>query len=143
VLVVGGSLLVILRRREGDLRLTRPVRAFVVRQWLPLALVLLMALLSLWFAWVKEPLVPTILANLAMLASAVWLITVGLREERGRPFSAGVLYFLFWAVLRYFDLFGRFGGMLGGAFLFFLCGAALFVVSQFWRQRKQRRIYHV
>ena len=140
VLVVGSTLFVILRRKEGDLRLTRPIRAFVSRQWLPLGLVLLMTLLSLWVALVREPLLLTILANIAMLASAFWLITVGLREERGRPFAAGVLYFLLWAVLRYFDLFGSFGGMLGGAFMFFLCGATLFVVSLYWRQRKQRRI---
>lgn len=140
VLVVGSTLLVIRRRREGDPRLTRPVRAFISRQWLPLGLVLLMTLLCLWTALVQEPLVPTVLANLAMLASALWLITVGLREERGRPFAAGVLYFLFWAILRYFDLFGGFAGMVGGALLFLLCGVTLFVVSQFWRQRKQRRI---
>lgn len=140
LLIVGGSLLVILRRREGDPRLICPVRAFVSRQWLPLGLVLLMTLLSSWFALVPEPFVPTLLANVAMLASAVWLMAVGLREERGRPFAAGVLYFLLWAVLRYFDLFGGFGGMLGAAFMFFLCGAALFVVSQYWRQRKQRRV---
>jgi len=157
VLIVGGALLVILRRREGNPRLTRPVRAFISRQWLPLTLVLLMTLLSLrvtlveepwanrsrWstpFFLLEDPLVPTVLANLAMLASAVWLITVGLREERGRPFAAGVLYFLLWAVLRYIDLFGSFGGMLGGAFMFFLCGLSLFVVSQFWRHRKQRKI---
>lgn len=141
-LVVGGSLFVILRRRQGDPRLTRPVLAFFSRQWLPLGLVLLMTALSLWVAVVEEPLLPTILANIAMLASAWWLITVGLREERGRPFTAGVLYFLLWAVLRYIDLFGEFAGMLGGALMFLLCGVALFVVSQFWRQRKQRKTSH-
>jgi hypothetical protein len=140
MLVVGGTLFVILRRREGEARLTRPVRAFVSRQWLPLGLVLLMTLSSLWVALARESLLPMILANLAMLASAFWLIQVGTREERGRPFATGVLYFLLWAVLRYFDLFGGFGGMLGGAFLFFLCGVTLFVVSLYWRQRKQRRI---
>ncbi len=139
MLVVGGTLFVILRRREGEARLTR-VRAFVSRQWLPLGLVLLMTLSSLWVALARESLLPMILANLAMLASAFWLIQVGTREERGRPFATGVLYFLLWAVLRYFDLFGGFGGMLGGAFLFFLCGVTLFVVSLYWRQRKQRRI---
>jgi hypothetical protein len=85
---------------------------------------------------------PTVLANVAMLASAWWLITVGLREERGQPFTAGVLYFLLWAVLRYIDLFGEFAGMLGGALMFLLCGVALFAVSQFWRQRKQRKTSH-
>src|ERR1700682_925739 len=37
---------------------------------------------------------PTILANLAMLALAFWLMLVGLREERGFPFAASILYFL-------------------------------------------------
>jgi hypothetical protein len=143
VLVVGASLLLILRRPEASLPFARPLAAFFSRQWLPLALVLLMVLLSLWDALVDEPLLPTVLANLAMLASAVWLIAVGLREDRVRPFAAGVLYFLLWAVLRYFDLFGSFAGMLGGALLFLLCGVVLFVVSQFWRQRKQRKISHV
>jgi uncharacterized membrane protein len=142
VLVIGGSLFVILRRREGDPRFTRPVQAFFSRQWLPLGLVLLMTLLSTWVAVVEEPLLPTILANVGMLASAWWLIALGLREDRGRPFAAGVLYFLLWAVLRYIDLFGDFGGMLGGAFMFFLCGVALFVVSLYWRHRKQRKKSH-
>jgi hypothetical protein len=122
VLVIGGSLLVILRRREGDPRLTRPVWAFFSRQWLPLGLVLLMTLLSIWVAVASEPLLPTVLANLGMLDSAWWLIGVGLREDRGRPFAAGVLYFLLWAVLRYIDLFGGFGGMLGGGLCSFCAG---------------------
>jgi hypothetical protein len=142
VLVIGGGLLVSLRRRESGLRLTRPVQAFFSRQWLPLGLVLLMTLLSAWVALMEGPLLPTVLANLAMLAAAVWLISVGLREERGRPFAAGVLYFLLWAVLRYIDLFGEIGGMLGGALMFLLCAAALFGVSQLWRQRKQRKTHY-
>jgi hypothetical protein len=113
------------------------------RQWLPLAIILLMAFLALWDLFPHLPedagrwaLVPTILTNLAMLACGLWLIAVGLREERGRPFTAGVLYFLLWAVLRYVDVFGAFGGMLGAALMFFLCGAALFGVAQYWRRRK-------
>lgn len=140
VLITGTSLFVILRRREGDPRLTHPVRAFFIRQWLPLGLVLLMMVLSFWSLFVQEALVPTVLANLAMLAGGGWLIALGMREERGRPFTAGVLYFLLWAVLRYIDLFGGYGGMLGGAFMFMLCGIALFAVSQFWRQRKHRKL---
>jgi hypothetical protein len=81
-------------------------------------------------------LLPTILANVAMVGCAFWLMRIGLREDRGRPFAAGVLYFLLWAVLRYADLFGDFGGMLGAALMFFLCGAALFGVASYWRHRK-------
>jgi hypothetical protein len=80
--------------------------------------------------------VPTLLANAAMLVFALWLMQVGLREDRGQPFAAGVLYFLLWAVLRYVDLFGDMGGMLGAAVMFFLCGASLFGVALYWRQRK-------
>jgi hypothetical protein len=119
----------------------------VRRQWLPFGVVLLMAFLSLW-STVSRPielighraaLLPTVLANAAMIACALWLMRVGLREDRGRPFAAGVLYFLLWALLRYFDLFGDFGGMLGAALMFFLCGATLFGVAMYWRRRKEIR----
>jgi uncharacterized membrane protein len=115
------------------------------RQWLPFAFVALMVFLPLWESLVRSlaatklmamAIVPTILANVAMIACALWLIAVGLREDRGRPFAAGVLYFLLWAVLRYVDLFGEFGGMLGASLMFFLCGATLFGVALYWRQRK-------
>ena len=68
---------------------------------------------------------PTIAANIAMVAVALWLIRFGLTEDRSRPFGAGVVYLLLWAVLRYVDLFGAFGGMLGASLMFFLCGGAL------------------
>ena len=71
-----------------------------------------------------------------MVALAFWLIRLGLSQDRGWPFTAGVLYFLLWTVLRYIDLFGNFGGMLGAAGLFFLCGVALFLVAQYWRNRR-------
>lgn len=116
------------------------------RQWLPFALLLLMVLLALWESLNRSlgtteqaAVVPTILANLAMIGCAFWLIVTGLREDRGRPFAAGVLYFLLWAVLRYVDLFGDFGGMLGAALMFFLSGAALFGVAWYWRRRKEVR----
>ena len=50
---------------------------------------------------------PAVLANVAMLSLAVYLIRVGVHEERVRPFAAGVLYFLIWAFARYIDLFMR------------------------------------
>jgi hypothetical protein len=100
-------------------------------------LVLLMVVLLLWRSLAAEPLLPTIIANIAMILLAVWLMALGLREDRGQPFAAGVLYFLLWAVVRYVDLFGDFGGMLGAAIMFFLCGGALFGVAWYWRGRKQ------
>ena len=120
------------------------VADLIRRQWLPFVFVLLMVLLPLWQTAAGSPdapdlaaFVPTILANVVMIACSIWLIAVGLREDRGRSFAAGVLYFLLWTVLRYVDLFGGFGGMLGAAFMFFLCGATLFSVGIYWHQRKK------
>ncbi len=142
------------------------LRDIVRRQWLPLSLVLLMFGLSAWDAcfrmlahnsyssadyaysgyrqslgeeWKWAAIVPTILGNIAMLGVGLWLITVGLREDRSRPFIFGVLYILLWTLLRYIDLFGDFGGMLGAALMFFLCGATFFGIAMYWRQRKEAR----
>jgi uncharacterized membrane protein len=142
----------LLRRRHYGATARFSVRAvaFIRQQWLPLALVLLMVLLIVWESFVRSPgfnpahvrraaLVPTILVNVAMIGSSLWLIAVGLREDRGWTFTAGVLYFLLWTVLRYVDLFGEFGGFLGAALMFFLCGAALLGVALYWRRRKEVR----
>jgi uncharacterized membrane protein len=115
------------------------------RQAIPLGLALLMALLPLIAAGCRgsscadAALLPTVLVNVAMVAGAFWLMQLGLQEDRGRPFGAGVLYFLLWAVLRYVDLFGDFGGMLGAALMFFTCGGALFLVARYWQSRKEVR----
>ncbi|HET6838002.1 MAG TPA: DUF2157 domain-containing protein [Gemmatimonadales bacterium] len=116
------------------------------RQIIPLGLTLLMAVLPLMSAGCSSSscadaaaLLPTVLVNVAMVAGAFWLMQVGLREDRGRPFSAGVLYFLIWTVMRYVDLFGDFGGMLGAALMFFMCGGALFGVARYWQGRKEVR----
>jgi hypothetical protein len=115
------------------------------RQAIPLGVALLMAVLPLLAQGSHgsgDPsVVPTVLVNVAMVAGAFWLMQVGLQEDRGRPFSAGVLYFLLWAVLRYVDLFGDFGGMLGAAMMFFLCGGALFGVARYWQGRKSEVRY--
>jgi hypothetical protein len=39
--------------------------------------------------------------------------------------------------MRYVDLFGDFGGLLGASVMFFLCGAALFGLAIYWRRRKE------
>jgi uncharacterized membrane protein len=106
------------------------------RRLVPIGLILFLTGLAYWNIVTGEPLVPTVLANLALIALALWLMQVGLREDRGLPFTSGVLLFLLWAVLRYVDLFGDFGGMLGASLMFFLCGATLFGVAQYWRRRK-------
>jgi uncharacterized membrane protein len=115
------------------------------RQAIPLGLALLMAVLPLMSAGCRGlscadvALLPTVLVNVAMVAGAFWLMQLGLQEDRGRPFGAGVLYFLLWAVLRYVDLFGDFGGMLGAAMMFLLCGGALYGVARYWQGRKEVR----
>jgi hypothetical protein len=126
------------------------------RQWFPMAMIAAMTLLAAWGTWdaanhygagrysyySSQPLssfaiVSTIVANLGMIVLALCLIALGLREDRGQPFAAGILYFLLWSVLRYVDLFGEHGGMLGASLMFFLCGATLFGVAIYWRRRKE------
>ncbi|MBL8798060.1 MAG: DUF2157 domain-containing protein [Planctomycetia bacterium] len=123
------------------------LRDLVSRQWLPVCVLLLMAFLSSWnvlFGQIADrdvtAIVPTLLANAALVASAFWLMRVGLHEDRGAPFAAGVASFLLWTVLRYIDLFGDVGGILGASCLFFLCGMALLGVALYWRRRKE--IHH-
>lgn len=118
--------------------LAAATKATIKRQWIPVGVTSMMAFFSLWHGLANEPYLPTLLANAAMFAFSIWLMLVGLREDRGRPFGAGVLYFLLWTVMRYFDLFGQLGGMLGGAMLFFLCGAFLFAMALYWKRRKAR-----
>jgi uncharacterized membrane protein len=110
------------------------------RQRVAVGITLLMAFFSLWYNLVREPITPTILANIAMLIFGIWLMLVGLREDRGRPFSAGVLYFLMWTTMRYIDLFGDIGGMLGGAGFFFACRAFLFGMAYFWKHRTKKEV---
>lgn len=110
--------------------------ALARRQSGPCLLLVAFVVLAFWRPIVGEPLLPTLFANAAMFGLAFWLIRFGIAEDRGRAFGAGVAYFLLWAVLRYVDLFGALGGMLGGALVFFLCGATLFGVALYWRNRK-------
>lgn len=131
------------------------VLGLLQRQRVPLGLAVGMAAMSLW-AMMAATYADSgtglyedssavwglmIVANFAMVGLALWLMRVGLNEDRGRPFTFGVIYFLLWSILRYVDLFGDAGGMLGAALMFFLCGAALFGVGLFWRKRKQ--VQHV
>jgi uncharacterized membrane protein len=143
LVTIAATLLVRRRLLAESMPFSERVVDLIHRQWLPLVLIVVMVLLALWESLARAQgaaeraaLVPTILGNAAMLGCGFWLITVGLREDRGRPFAAGVCFFLLWAVLRYVDLFGKFAGMLGASLMFFLCGAALFGVALYWRQRK-------
>jgi uncharacterized membrane protein len=120
------------------------------RQWLPLSLAGAMALMAIWtsifaresFSFANQPkmlvaIVPTILANVAILVVAVWLIRLGVREGRTRPFSAGVFGLLIWSWVRYVDLFGELGGMLGASLMFLVSAVVLFAVARYWRGRKE------
>ena len=86
--------------------------------------------------------IPVVLANGLMLGLALHLMGVGAREERVRPFAAGVLYVLVWAIARYVDLFGAAGGMVGAAVLFFLCAAGLVYLARFWSRTRSHRGGH-
>ena len=115
-------------------------------QGLPAGLALALAFMALWSAarlagggkehdWV----VPLVVANVANIALALWLMRVGIRDDRGLPFAFGVVCFVLWAVCCYCHLFGNFGGMLGAALMFALCGAALLGLGMYWRKRKEVR----
>jgi uncharacterized membrane protein len=115
------------------------------RQWLPLSMVAAMVALSLSQLLLggQRPhsglgvWLPVLTANAAMVGLAMWLMWIGLRDDRATPFTGGVLFFLLWIVSRYIDLFGELGGMLGAALMFALCGCALLGVVWFWRNRKE------
>jgi len=143
-LAVAAALMVLMRPRTADEIRRGPLSRFgdlASHQWVPLGICLGAVLMGFWDVAAQGQMswAPTIIANLAMLALAIWLMHVGLRDERGLAFAAGVLYFLLWSILRYVDLFAEAGGMLGAAGMFFLCGLALFGLSALWRRRKEYR----
>ncbi len=145
LLGIGFTSVVLARSRASDP--AARVREMLRAQWLPVGLILAVTFAGVWGAghdfgstktdtnWIP----PVAVVNVAMLALALWLMNIGLRDDRGRPFAFGVIYFLIWAICRYADLFGERGGMLGAALMFFLCGAALFGLARFWSRRKASR----
>ncbi|MFO0898580.1 MAG: DUF2157 domain-containing protein [Pirellulales bacterium] len=126
--------------RPGDKPYER-LLAIARDQWFPVSMAVGLTLMALWdisaYGLSGANLAATAVANVAMVALAFWRMRFGLREDRGRDFSLGVAYFLLWLVLRYVDLFGQYGGMLGAALVFFLCGLALAGVAWFWGQRRE------
>ncbi|MDR0328240.1 MAG: GDYXXLXY domain-containing protein, partial [Planctomycetaceae bacterium] len=76
--------------------------------------------------------------NVLFVWLAVGLMIGGLKQNRGSLFWSGTLFFLFWAILRYFDLFSEFGGMLGTAAIFLFCGLFMFGIVYFWTTRRKK-----
>lgn len=115
----------------------------VRRRWFAIILVGSFMIMSIWSLTISSPelacAIPIAVSNLVSLGMALYLVKVGEQEERTRPFSAGVLMFLMWALIRYIDLFAEAGGMLGAALLFALCGGGLIVVGNFWSRKRQAR----
>jgi uncharacterized membrane protein len=124
----------------------------------PLTVVFAMGLLAIWHGlmyaydvsyrsyyaysqWTYPALVPVVIVNVLMVAFALWLMAVGMKNDRVGVFASGVAYFLLWAIVRYFDLFSGIAGMLGAAVLFLICGILLYVVARLWQHRKE--ISHV
>ncbi|MDO4856450.1 MAG: DUF2157 domain-containing protein [Thermoguttaceae bacterium] len=75
--------------------------------------------------------------NIFMFVLALSFIHFGLHKSVLSAFTFGVLYFLLWSVLRYFDLFGDVGGMLGAAGLFFFCAVVMFGFAFYWFKAKK------
>ncbi|MCL2119752.1 MAG: GDYXXLXY domain-containing protein, partial [Planctomycetaceae bacterium] len=75
--------------------------------------------------------------NALIVWLAIGLILDGLKREQGGRFWSGVLFFLFWAVVRYVDLFSGVGGMLGAAAIFMFCGLFMLGVVYVWTMRRR------
>ena len=105
----------------------------LTRQWLPAALAITTAVFGyLGLVGEQAALPAMVFGNLAILAIAILLVRVGVLEERLQPFAGGILCFLIWMLVRYFDLFDASWGMLGAAGIFTLAGIGLLAVGKFW-----------
>ena len=76
--------------------------------------------------------------NALILVLTIWLIVTGLKRNIGGWFWSGVFFFLFWAIVRYIDMFSDFGGMLGAATIFLLCGLFMFGIVYFWATQRHK-----
>jgi len=143
VIVVGAALLFLIRpwtaaeaRRGSWDRL----RELAQRHWAPLAVSLGSVAMAFWWLILPEelPLPPTLLGNALLVLLAVWLLMVGLREERGGLFAWGVCCLLVWAISRMVDVvdYSSEIAVFGAAALLLVCGGALFGLALLWRHRK-------
>ena len=81
--------------------------------WLPVALELLMVLLIVWWSTHGEPVLPTVLANVAFVVFGLWLVGQGLDHDHGRTFASGVICLLTWTVMRYMIYLATWAGCWG------------------------------
>ena len=142
LLVISAGLLFLFRGLGAfDLKGEASETDSIRRRWYAIALVGCLMLMSIWSMAITNgtvaSLLPIIVANLVTLGMALYLVKVGEQEERTRPFAAGVLMFLMWALVRYIDLFGDSGGLLGAALVFALCGGGLVIVGNFWSRKRR------
>jgi len=141
VLATAIALAALLRPMPRDAAPYDRLLSLVRDQWFPVSMAVGLSLMALWdistYGNTGANLAATVVANVAMVALAFWRMQFGLSQDRGRDFSLGVAYFLLWMVMRYVDLFGAYGGFLGAALVFFLCGLALAGVAWFWGQRRE------
>lgn len=80
----------------------------------------------------------TVLGNLLALTLAFGLMRRR-GSDAGKCFALGVFYFIVWALVRYFDLFGDFGGMLGAAAVFAFLAVTLFASGIVWSRIAKKR----
>lgn len=73
--------------------------------------------------------------NLMLVVTGIWLIRRGVEDAVTHFFYTGVAVLLITALLRYFDLIGDY---IGGALLFMISAAVLFVAARFWRGRNSK-----
>jgi len=79
-----------------------------------------------------QDLMVLLFSGLTILLS-IWLMTRGVRNDRGLSFFTGIIYMLTFVLARWINLFGD---MLSSALLFLICGVVVFAAAWFWRKRK-------
>ena len=120
LVLFGGSVgLLFALRGTGAIALTSEATESdsVIRRRFAIGLIGGLMLSSLWSLLILDEwfsaIVPVVIANVMTLGLSLYLMKVGQQEDRLRPFATGVLMFLMWAIVRYIDLFGGDGGMIG------------------------------
>lgn len=74
----------------------------------------------------------TVVDNLILVASGVWLIVNGIRQAVSHYFFLGVVVILLTGLVRYMDLVGDY---IGAAALFTVFAAILLTTARFWKSR--------